>query len=214
MPRDVLGFFEPRFGHDFSRVRVHTDVKAAEAARSVKARAYTVGHDIVFGTGQYSPQTESGRGVLAHELAHTIQQNASGKQHIRRLCADHPNESYYRNGRNFCMDTDSTGSMHPNHRCYREIPTGPGCPSGEHVCFRRDTGVCDATESHRDDTAPSISRTAGGTCDLSWLGGCTILHGILDVVGPTLAPLARGLGPPSTDPESTEFKMWLRYHRR
>src|SRR5437660_938345 len=50
-------FFEPRFGHDFSRVRVHTDAKAAESARAVNATAYTVGRDIVFGAAQYSPGT-------------------------------------------------------------------------------------------------------------------------------------------------------------
>src|SRR5262245_53514886 len=50
-------FFEPRFAHDFSQVRVHTDTKAAESARAVNARAYTVGRDVVFGAGQYAPRT-------------------------------------------------------------------------------------------------------------------------------------------------------------
>lgn len=68
-------FFEPRFGHDFGRVRVHTDAKAAESARSVNALAFTVGRDVVFGPAQYSPQTVAGRELLAHELAHTIQQS-------------------------------------------------------------------------------------------------------------------------------------------
>ena len=48
-------FMEPRFGHDFSRVRVHSDAKAAESARAVNALAYTVGQDVVFGVGQYAP---------------------------------------------------------------------------------------------------------------------------------------------------------------
>ena len=67
-------FMEPRFGHDFSNVRVHSDVRAAESARSVSALAYTVGKDVVFGTGQYAPNTTMGRKLLAHELTHTIQQ--------------------------------------------------------------------------------------------------------------------------------------------
>jgi hypothetical protein len=67
-------FFEPRFGHDFSQVRVHTEARAAESARAVNALAYTVGRDIVFAGGQYRPQTEEGRYVLAHELAHVVQQ--------------------------------------------------------------------------------------------------------------------------------------------
>ena len=57
---------EPRFGTDLSRVRVHTDRAAAESARSVNALAYTVGRDIVFGAGQYAPQTSTGQKLLAH----------------------------------------------------------------------------------------------------------------------------------------------------
>ena len=69
---------EPRFRHDFSRVRVHADTQAAESARAVNALAFTVGNDVVFGNGQYAPQTPAGRRLLAHELAHTIQQSRSG----------------------------------------------------------------------------------------------------------------------------------------
>jgi hypothetical protein len=67
-------FFEPRFGHDFSRVRVHTDERAAQSARAVNALAYTLGGDVVFAAGRYAPETQAGRRLLAHELVHTIQQ--------------------------------------------------------------------------------------------------------------------------------------------
>ncbi len=67
-------FMEPRFGHDFSRVRVHSDAEAAAAARAVAARAYTVGSDVVFAQGQYQPRQEPGRRLIAHELAHVVQQ--------------------------------------------------------------------------------------------------------------------------------------------
>lgn len=67
-------FMEPRFGHDLSRVRVHAYEKAAESARAVNALAYTVGRDLVFGTGQYVPETNEGKKLLAHELAHALQQ--------------------------------------------------------------------------------------------------------------------------------------------
>jgi hypothetical protein len=70
-------FMEPRFGHDFSDVRIHTDKKAADSARSVNARAYTVGRDVVFGDAGYAPGSSEGRKLLAHELTHTIQQGAS-----------------------------------------------------------------------------------------------------------------------------------------
>ncbi|MBU6398882.1 MAG: DUF4157 domain-containing protein [Verrucomicrobia bacterium] len=69
---------EPRFGHDFSQVRVHTGGQAADSARAIHAAAYTVGQDVVFGEGKYQPQTQEGQKLLAHELAHTIQQPQSG----------------------------------------------------------------------------------------------------------------------------------------
>jgi len=70
-----LGFFEPRFGYDFGQVRVHTDARAAETARALDARAYTMGRDIAFMAGQYAPETTIGKRLLAHELTHVIQQN-------------------------------------------------------------------------------------------------------------------------------------------
>jgi hypothetical protein len=69
-------FMEPRFGHDFSQVRVHTDARAAVSAHDVDAHAYTVGHDIVFAAGQYAPATARGQHLLTHELVHVIQQTA------------------------------------------------------------------------------------------------------------------------------------------
>ncbi|MGO9991351.1 MAG: DUF4157 domain-containing protein [Steroidobacteraceae bacterium] len=71
-------FFESRFAHDFSRVRVHTDNQAAQSARAVNALAYTVGNHVVFGAGKYVPDSSGGRHLLAHELAHTVQQSRGG----------------------------------------------------------------------------------------------------------------------------------------
>ena len=70
----TLAFFEPRFGRDFSKVRVHTDPGAAASAKAVNAQAYTIGSDLVFGAGRYTPRTDTGRQLLAHELAHFLQQ--------------------------------------------------------------------------------------------------------------------------------------------
>jgi hypothetical protein len=67
-------FMEPRFGHDFSKVRVHADAQAAESASAVGALAYTVGSNVVFGTGEFNPRSSDGRRLLAHELVHVIQQ--------------------------------------------------------------------------------------------------------------------------------------------
>jgi hypothetical protein len=74
---DTRAFMESRFGHDFGNVRVHTDAKATESARTVNAHAYTVGHDVVFGENKYAPTTHAGRELLAHELTHTIEQQGS-----------------------------------------------------------------------------------------------------------------------------------------
>ncbi|MGI8587617.1 MAG: eCIS core domain-containing protein [Chloroflexia bacterium] len=76
-------FMEPRFGHDFSGVRVHTDGRAAQSAAAVNARAYTVGPDVVFGAGQYG-----GEKLLAHELAHVIQQSRGGTRQPSPLPGD------------------------------------------------------------------------------------------------------------------------------
>ena len=78
LDRETRDFMESRFGHDFSQVRVHTDTKAAESSKAIHALAYTVGHNLVFSTGQYKPQTFKGRSLIAHELAHVLQQKNSG----------------------------------------------------------------------------------------------------------------------------------------
>ena len=72
-------YMEPRFGHDFSGVRVHADASAAESARAIHAHAYTVGRDVVFGAGQFAPRTSAGKELLAHELSHVVQQG--GEDH-------------------------------------------------------------------------------------------------------------------------------------
>lgn len=80
-------FMEPRFGHDFSHVRIHADRAAADAAHAVAARAFATGHRIVFGAGQYAPHTARGRWLLAHELAHVAQARggrASSTPHVER----------------------------------------------------------------------------------------------------------------------------------
>lgn len=70
-------FFEPKFGHDFSGVKIHTGEVAAKSAQSINALAYTTGNNIVFNTGQYSPETDSGKKLMAHELTHVVQQGGA-----------------------------------------------------------------------------------------------------------------------------------------
>jgi Domain of unknown function (DUF4157) len=241
-------WFEPRFGHDFGKVRIHADERAGESAQSVNALAYTVGPHIAFASGLYQPRTASGQQLLAHELTHVTQQNGSipsrlavdspasaaeqeahamasrttwaasllartpGEVTLQRqgagtsatgtsgagktssaspgvgnsLCAAHGDELYFRKNPGYCQDTASSGSLHPGFRCYREIPTGSGCPAGKHVCFDS-TGKCDPGQSHIDATAPSISRDPAGMCNLSWLGLCSLEHFVTDVIPDLLA---------------------------
>jgi len=73
-------FMESRFGHDFSQVQVHENSRAATSANAINAKAYTLGSHIVFGAGHYQPESNEGRRLLAHELAHTVQQCGAGVQ--------------------------------------------------------------------------------------------------------------------------------------
>jgi outer membrane protein OmpA-like peptidoglycan-associated protein len=84
LPAQERDYFETRFGHDFGRVRVHTDARAARSAEALNARAYTSGNDVVFGPGQYSPESGEGRRLLAHELTHVVQQARGAAPLIQR----------------------------------------------------------------------------------------------------------------------------------
>ncbi|MEW6737757.1 MAG: DUF4157 domain-containing protein [Acidobacteriota bacterium] len=74
---EMRAFFEPRFGKDFSQVRLHASSEDAQVASDLRARAFTVGNHIVFGAGQYAPFSTEGQRLLAHELTHVIQQTGS-----------------------------------------------------------------------------------------------------------------------------------------
>lgn len=84
LPRETRNYFEPRMGNTFSDVRIHTDSAAAQSAVALSARAYTLGRDIVFGAGEYSPGTREGDRLLAHELAHVVQQRGRSDSVVRR----------------------------------------------------------------------------------------------------------------------------------
>lgn len=92
LPESLRTFFEPRFGYDFSEVRVHTDAASRETAQALNARAFTAGRDIFFNDQEFQPATHTGRRLLAHELAHTVQQAASrfpdGQPIVQRTIGD------------------------------------------------------------------------------------------------------------------------------
>src|ERR1700704_5749505 len=97
LDRDTQGFMESSLGADFSDVRVHNDGKATESARSVQAYAYTVGNDVVFQSDKYSPGSESGQRMLAHELTHVVQQRSGpvdGTPAPGGIKISHPSDSF------------------------------------------------------------------------------------------------------------------------
>jgi len=77
LPATVQNYFEPRLGYGLGGVRIHTDTNAARSAQSINARAYTLGNNVVFNKGEYSPGTHEGKKLLAHELTHVIQQQGT-----------------------------------------------------------------------------------------------------------------------------------------
>uniref|UniRef100_A0A7V4G675 DUF4157 domain-containing protein n=1 Tax=Desulfobacca acetoxidans TaxID=60893 RepID=A0A7V4G675_9BACT len=84
LDRATREFMDSRFGYDFSQVKIHIDRKAALTAHKVNASAFTLGRDIVFAAGHYAPHTSEGKRLLAHELAHVIQQAESGEFYVQR----------------------------------------------------------------------------------------------------------------------------------
>jgi hypothetical protein len=90
LPESVRNSFEPRFGYDFSKVRLHTDSNAVNINRGLNAQAFTHGRDIYFGTGSYSLATTTGKKLLAHELAHVIQQRSMAQPKIQKQSIHNP----------------------------------------------------------------------------------------------------------------------------
>ena len=85
LDKATRNFFEPRLGYDLGSVRLHTGSAASESTRALDARAYTLGNDIVFGSGEFDADSDGGRHLIAHELAHVVQQDDNAKNEIRRM---------------------------------------------------------------------------------------------------------------------------------
>ncbi|MQA91203.1 MAG: DUF4157 domain-containing protein [Gemmatimonas sp.] len=117
------GFMESRLGYDFGGVRIHTGGPAGESARRLGARAYTLGRDVVFGTGEYSPRTPEGRQLLAHELVHVVQQRGSEGAVIQRAETD--------TARSCGGLTDTKADV--NDKVNAELGAGGRTPSGLHA---------------------------------------------------------------------------------
>ncbi|MDN5289505.1 MAG: hypothetical protein JWR38_5779 [Mucilaginibacter sp.] len=135
MPESSRQFFEPRFGQDFSSVRIHNDTVAAKSAQSINALAYTTGNNIVFNSGQYSPESDSGKKLMAHELTHVVQQGNSEKKLQRK--EDEPDStekqieamlmahSFETEWKNFTEYTDAMmRSMYAETPAYMDLQSG------------------------------------------------------------------------------------------
>jgi hypothetical protein len=147
---NTRAFMEPRFGRDFSGVRVHTGGAAAQSARELNAVAYTVGNDIVFGGGSYSPGTDGGRKLLAHELTHTVQQGA-GPPHVARYAAPSitsgPRGIVQRVGE--CAGKsyrNCSGSCVPNSGTGTGLCTWSGTIANGCICIARDQPMLNAIQ--------------------------------------------------------------------
>jgi hypothetical protein len=115
LDKATRAFFEARLGQDLSDVRVHTGSEAARSARAINAQAYTAGKDVVFGSGQYSPDSTRGRRLLAHELAHVVQPSALGI--VRRAPSDGTADPQPAKVKNLVQSNDPT----PNHELFQLI---------------------------------------------------------------------------------------------
>ena len=108
---------EPRFEQDFSRVRVHTDARAAESAQAVQALAYTVGSHVVFGSAQYTPRTPEGQKLITHEMAHVVQQGMGMGSLPAQIAVGPVNDAYEQHA------DRAAGSMKPFHTAQAAPPT-------------------------------------------------------------------------------------------
>jgi hypothetical protein len=144
-------FFEPRFGHDFSKVRVHTDAKADDSARAVNALAYTVGQDLVFGNGHFAPTTKSGQQLLAHELTHVVQQSEAGSHAIQpKLDVGPANDSLER-------EADHFAEAITRDRIAGDLPGDLPSSGVKTKVQRQSSGTTPGTASGTPATSPTSS---------------------------------------------------------
>ncbi len=111
---NTRALMEPRFGHDFSRVRVHSDDQAAESARAVGANAYTARNHVAFGTGKYAPGTVGGHRLMAHELTHVVQQSSglvAGTEFAPGFFVSNPADPFERKA---ALPTPVESAAHPS----------------------------------------------------------------------------------------------------
>ncbi|HLK56933.1 MAG TPA: DUF4157 domain-containing protein [Chthonomonadaceae bacterium] len=172
-------FMESRFGHDFSDVRVHTDSRAAESAQAVDALAYTVGQNIVFGTGKYAPTTQDGRKILAHELTHTVQQDAGSPVIPSRLEVSNRSDRAEQEAEATASALTQGEQITPVQAFGPQLSRQDALDTGAANVTPPDTSTANvappAAGQPSAETAPAPTESAGAT---SAAGACTPAAGI------------------------------------
>ena len=183
---ETRGLMEPRFGYNFSRVRIHADSKAAESARAVNALAYTVGNDLVFGANRYAPHLPRGQRLLAHELTHVVQQQSSTLQALGHsdLQVSHPTDPLERDAEAAASSVETSQRLPSVHSA------SGGLIAREAVDDSPRTP--EEAESQGEEGAGEVETTVSGEFETR-LG-----------VGPK--PVAAGAGPAKTAPPAASSK--------
>ena len=222
-------YFEPRFGADFGQVRLHSDAQAAESARGVNAKAYTLGQDVVFGAGQYAPGTSEGQRLMAHELTHVVQQSSAKTEGnsssvIRRELAGAPT---YITDINVYLSTQVVSWVYSDGT--RSAPhltsTGAGiCQNDRSVCYSGNTpgtactpvgGPFEVTDNrpHRYRYFIDFGRPSIGFHYYSNVDGCPWSHGCVRLRQNAIDLLHSGVvtvRQARTRPGVTATQVWVR----
>ncbi len=162
MDAETRAFVEPRFGRDFGHIRIHADSTAARSAKEINARAYTAGNSIVFAEGQFAPHSAGGRSLLAHELAHTVQQGGQ-PQLIQRSPDKDDDDSAPSKPRDATVTQNTQG----NKVIYREqLNRGR-----EHALLVRiiDFGIFPPSVQERLYRGQELPSLRGNKMELSWV---------------------------------------------
>ena len=176
LPASTRAFFEPRFGADFSGVRVHTDERANTTAKSIGAKAFTHGNDIAFASGQYSPTSSEGMQLLAHELTHTIQQSDGRTGQDGAIQRKVDEQAFARNGGKIQEVGDTTGggagegTAESNEFLLWNYNVGASELRTEHTKYLKDKVLNRWPSLLRSDTGLRIAIVGGASSS----GGATV----------------------------------------
>jgi len=171
---------EQRFGYDFSMVRAHVGAAAEQSARDVNAKAYTVGHNIVFGAGELKPETHSGRRLIAHELTHVVQQGAAVQQPMRSGASQtfttfqSTNEQAGSRLSDVIQRAGDPAAIPSGLRCPTDLT--PGRPAGTDVLFPIRESTITSAHTTQLTTFRTTWLAAGGTDDI-------LVHGYASTLG-------------------------------